>query len=349
MKTTKEKRKNQKLSPEEAVKQLQKLFKERGSKALEMARKEILQEKIECKEAKEALTYFMTEYWNDLVRPTLLSLACEAVGGKPEQTTPIAVPLILISGAIDVHDDIIDQSKIKNEKTTVYGKYGREIALLVGDALLFKGLTLLNQAQEKGIPAQLMPEILITIKNTFFELGDAEALELRFRGRTNVSPEEYLDVVRKKAADVEAYAHISATVGGGSRVQIEALSRFGRLLGMIAVLKDDLVDVAEPEEVLHRIKKECLPIPLLYALQDPKTSEKIKALLGRKVLRKRDAETILRLTYEAGGFKSLEMLIKRLIKEAAMSLTTMQRTEELKLLLYSSLLPFKQLEEFFSK
>ena len=61
------------------MKELQEIFKKRGSKALEMARKEALQEKIECKEAREALTYFITEYWHDLARPTLLSLACEAI------------------------------------------------------------------------------------------------------------------------------------------------------------------------------------------------------------------------------------------------------------------------------
>jgi hypothetical protein len=57
MKSSK-KRKGTAIMPEEAMKQLQKIFKKRGSKALEMARNEILQEKIESKEAREALTYF---------------------------------------------------------------------------------------------------------------------------------------------------------------------------------------------------------------------------------------------------------------------------------------------------
>jgi len=85
---------------EEMMEQVQRLLEERGRKALEMARKTVLEEKIECKEVREALKYFMTEYWHDVARPALLSLVCEAVGGDPYITTPIAIPMTLISGAI---------------------------------------------------------------------------------------------------------------------------------------------------------------------------------------------------------------------------------------------------------
>ena len=65
--------------------------------------------------------------------------------------------------------------------------------------------------------------IIDIIKRTFFELGDAEALELQFRRRTYVSSENYLRVVRKKAADVEAHTRISAILGNGTKKDIEAL------------------------------------------------------------------------------------------------------------------------------
>jgi len=212
MKTTEKKKQSTEITPEETIEQLQKIFKEKGSRALEMARKEILQEKIECKEARKALTYFMTEYWQDRARPTLLSLVCEAVGGDPELTTPIAVSMILISGALDMHDDIIDRSETKDGRSTVFGKFGKDIALLVGDALLFKGLALLSQAQEDGVPAEKIQSIIDIVQRMFFELGDAEALELQLRGRLDISPRKYLQIVRKKAADVEAHTRIGAII-----------------------------------------------------------------------------------------------------------------------------------------
>jgi len=303
-------------SQEEIMEHVQKILEERGRKALEMARQTILQEEIECKEVHEALKYFMTDYWHDLARPTLLSLACEAVGGDPDITTPIAIPMTLISGAIDIHDDLIDQSKVKGSRPTILGKFGKDIALLVGDALLFKGFTLLHKAVEKGIPAKKVTAIINIIKNTFFELGDAEALELQFRGRMDVTPEEYLRVVRKKAADVEAHTRISAILGGGSEEEIEALREYGRLLGMLIILRDDLIDMIDLEEAVHRIKKEYLPLPILYALQNSKIKPEISSVLSKETMTKRDAEKILAVVDKAGGLSRVEEYMQKLAQNA---------------------------------
>jgi len=333
------------VSPEEAMKQIQKIFKKRGAKALDMARKEMLQEKIECKEAKEALTYFITQYWHDFARPSLLSLACEAVGGDPEQMTPIAIPLILISGAIDIHDDIIDQSKRKDGRPTVYGRYGKDMALLVGDALLFKGLTLLNKAAAKDIPTKIMRIVMDIVKDMFFELGDAEASELMLRGRIDVSPNEYLQIVRKKAADVEAHTRISALVGGGSRIEMEALGKYGRLLGMLIILRDDWIDLTDFEEAKQRIKRECLPLPTLYALQNPNVKRRVNQVLKKGRITTKDAQKVLALTQEGGGIKRFEMTVKELNGNALKQLIKMEgKAKYLRLLLKAAIPPVETAE-----
>jgi geranylgeranyl pyrophosphate synthase len=324
---------------ENVIEQVQKLLKERGSKALEEARKTILQEKVECKEVREALTYFMKEYWRDLARPTLLSIACEAVGGDPDITTPIAVPMILISGAIDIHDDIIDQSKVKGSRPTVLGKFGKDVALLVGDALLFKGLTLLHEAVEKGVPAEKLSVIINILKNMFFELGDAEALELRFRGRLDITPEEYLHVVTKKAADVESYTRISAILGGGSEEEIDALGKYGRILGMLAILSDDLMDMIDFEEAKHRIKKECLPLPILFTLQNSEIKPKISAILLKETITKKDAETILETAHKAGELKHFRKLMEELCAEAYLHINNLKGSKDYLRLLLESMVP----------
>lgn len=321
------------ISPEQAIKQIQKIFKKRGTKALEMARKEILQEKIECKEAKEALTYFMMEYWHDLVRPALLSIVCEAVGGDPDATTSIAVPMILISGAIDIHDDIIDQSKRKDGRPTVYGKFGKDIALLVGDALLFKGFTLLHQTCRQ-ISIDKMTSILDIMRSMFFELGDAEALELQFRGRIDVKPEEYLRVVKKKAADAEAYMRISAILGDGSEKEIEALGKYGRFFGMLAILRDDIIDMMDPDEIIQRIRYESLPLPLLYGLQDSKVKAAISSILLKRKKTKKDIESVYEFTKKVRALEKTERTMQDLVEEGVRSLRILEdRGAELKLLI----------------
>lgn len=324
---------------EDIIEHVEKLLKERGAKPLEMARKAILKEKIECKEVQEALEYFMTKCWQDLARPTLLSLGCEAVGGNPEATTSIAVALSLISGGIDIHDDVIDQSKTKRSVATVFGKFGKDIALLVGDALMFKGLTFLHKALKDNVSAEKATLIIDVVNGMFFELGDAEALELQLRGRVDITPEEYLQIVRKKAADVEAHTRISAIIGGGSRKEVEALANYGRLLGMILILRDDLLDVDDLKEFSHRINKECLPLPVIYALQSAQDKAKIVPVLQKKRKTREDAKAVRQITINTKGLEHSENLMRKLVRETWQHLSNIRKAEELKIFIEVSVFP----------
>ncbi len=328
-------------TPEAAMKEMQKIFKKRGTKALRIARKEVLRETIECEEAKEALTYFMTQYWHDLARPALLSMVCEAVGGDPGITTPIGVPMILISGAISIHDDIIDKTKAKSGYPTVCGKYGKDVALLVGDALLFKGFSLLNTATDRGVPAEKMPLITRIVKDMFFELGDAEAMELLLRRQMDVLPKRYLKIVKRKAADVEAHTRIGAVLGGGSKEEIEAMGYFGRILGMMIILRDDWIDLMDLEESRHRIKGESLPLPILYGLQDPQINVKLRPVLVRDTLTKRDAQTILETIHNSKAMGQYVNLMRKLANRAKSKLRSVNYNtiEHLELLVNATLPP----------
>ena len=305
-----------KADQEEIINQLQEVLQKRGKKVLELARSTVLEDKIEHEEVREAVKYFISEYWHDVARPALISIVCEAVGGNPESAIPIAISMSLISGAIDIHDDIIDQSEVKESKPTVFGKYGKNTALLVGDALLFKGFNEIQHAVEKGIPVEKITIISDIIKETFFELGNAEALELNFRGRLDVKPEEYLRIVRKKAADVEAHTQISAILGNGTKKEIESLRKYGRLLGILIILRDDMIDTLDIEETVHRIKNEHVSLPIIYALQNPKTKSKLTEICLKKEISKSDYEKILALIVEAKGLDLVDEYMQTIAVEA---------------------------------
>jgi len=300
---------------ERIIEEVQKLLEERGRKPLEIVRKAILEEEIESKEVKEALHYFITEYWHDLARPTLMSICCEAVGGDPNATIPFAVPLSLISGALDIQDDIIDQSRKKHGRPTVYGKYGKEIALLAADALLFKGFTLLHKAYMQ-IPMEKAIKITEIVKNTFYELGDAEALELNLRGKSDVTPEEYLHIIKKKAADVEAHTRIGAIIGDATEKEQENLGKYGRLLGMIIIVRDDMADLLDIEEGKHRILQEHLPLPAIYALNTQKNILSTYISLKEESFLEKNLEVFLKKVEESGGFKLAKEFMEQMANQA---------------------------------
>jgi geranylgeranyl pyrophosphate synthase len=315
---------------EKLVRQTRKLLEEKGRESLEIAEKLVLEERIECAEILEALQYFMKKYWRDLTTPTLLSLSCEAVGGNSEDIKSIAVPLIMISGAFDIHDDIVDKSKEKDNRATVVGKFGEEIALIVGDFLLGKGFILLNEAFG-GISNTKFSLIMENIKTAFSELADAESLEILLQRKKTIEPDEYLRIVRKKAADIEGLMRVGAIIGGGCAEEIKALGKYGRCLGTLSILRDDLIDLMDFKELRHRIKYECLPFPLLYILRNTTANSTMPLLFVRK---KKDVNSILDAVQKAGGFKRCEEIMEDIAKEGYTALNTIKHDKKtLKLLI----------------
>lgn len=298
---------------EKLIVQVQRFLEERSRKALHIAKKEILQEEMECKEINDAFEYYV-ENWNDVIHPGLLSIACEAAGGDVDKSIPIQVVMLLLTAAVDIHDDIVDESKTKYGKPTVFARFGKEIALLVGDALLMKALVLLHKL-EAQFPTEKMDAIWNIIKNRFFEMGDAEALEASLKGNTDVSVKEYTRILKMKASTSEAHMQIGAIVGGGEQEIVDLLGNYGRTLGVLIGIREDFIDVFEPEELQTRIRNECLPLPILYAFKNPQTKKIILDYLSKQEISDRDAERIVDIIFEEENVETLRTEVKRLAEE----------------------------------
>lgn len=322
---------------EKAAEEVRKLFDERGAKVLEEAVASVLREKLECVEAKEALSHFMS-YWRDVVRPSLVSIACEAVGGDSSIITPIGKSLTLLSGATDVHDDVIDKTMTKERRQTVLGKSGGDIALIAGDILIFKGFAeLFDGLLHLDLPSEKKLNIAHTIIGLYLELGDAEALELKFRARMDIKPEEYLHLVKKKAADIEICTRVGAMLGGGSRVQINALGEYGRLLGVIVLLRNDLEDMLDFNMLNSRIKYEALPLPVLYALENKEKKESILAILKKGKVKRKEAGRLFTLVSKSGGLDKLWELFNGLKTQAKEKIVNLKYTKALGVILDASI------------
>jgi len=308
------------MKTKKLIVQVNRLLVERSKKALEIAKKEILQEKRESKEINDAFRYY-AKAWNDVAHPGLISIACEAVGGKADDTTSIQVALLLLTAGFDVHDDIIDESKTKYGKPTVFAKFGKDITLLVGDAFLMKALVLLHEL-EKQFSTEKMDAIWNTINSLFFELGDAEALEASLKGNINVSPEKCYRILKMKASTAEAHMRIGAIIGGGEQDIVDLIGNYGRTLGILIGIREDFIDIFEPEELQNRIKNECLPLPILYAFKNPQTKKIILNYLSKREISDKDAERIVDTIFEEKSVKMLRNKIERLVEEASDSISS---------------------------
>lgn len=286
---------------------------ERGTPAFEAAKKAILEENFQNKMVRRALDYYAHNLWFDVHHAGLLSLACEAVGGKPNETALIGAATILLRGGIDIHDDIIDRQEKKIDKLTVYGKYGASIAILAGNAMLFKGFTLLDEAIAP-FSREKRRTIMDVVKNAFFEIGDAVANELEFRKNPTVAPDDYFNkVIKSKAVGVEAHMRIGAIIGGGTEEETSQLAQLGRTLGILTTIRDEIIDVYEPKELQDRLENEVPPLTILYALKDRQTKEKMKKILGKKRLTQADAYKILDVMVESREYQRLRKYLGKIV------------------------------------
>lgn len=298
-----------------------------GAGAHEKAKKILLSEKIKCKIVQEAMRYFVQE-WRDVKHPGLLSISCEAVGGDPNSVNDIGAALLFLLGSAHIHDDIIDQSKTKGGKLTVYGKFGQDIALLVGDALLFEGLTLLHQFCEK-LPEHKRRTIIDLTKAAFFEIGSGEAREVILRKKSSLSPEECLEYLKMRAAMAEAVMRIGATIGDGSEKKIEILGHYGRTLGLLSAIREEFIDIFEPEEVMNRYMNECLPLPMLYALQNEQKKSEIIKLLKKTKITETDIDKLVCLVMNVKDVQNLKKIMISLAEKEIRKLGNVKQNQKI--------------------
>ena len=95
---------------------------------------------------------------------------------------------------------------------------------------------------------------------------EAEFMETQCRQKVDADLEYYENVLWKEVAEIEACSRIGAMMGDGKSSEVEALSGFGRRLGFLSRLADEVEDCLNIKgDLSHRLKYESIPLPLLYA------------------------------------------------------------------------------------
>lgn len=325
------------LASKKLMKKMLSVLGKRSKKSLSLARRQILAMKIESEEGRNAQKHYASNL-NDLTHPGILSLACEAVGGGQNDVLHVQVILLLLSAAIDLHDDIIDATKTKNGKPTIYGVFGKEVALLIGDAFWMEAFVSLCR-YEKALSPQVIDNIAEVLQKTLSEVGNAHLLENELAAKPSIDPYKYLKIIEKKGSNIELLTRIGAIIGNGSDEAIRALGEYGRILGTLITLREEFIDVFEPEELRNRLQSGVLPIPILFAMQNTATKEKILKLLHRKPIPLKSTEDIVRMIFESEEVAELFVMMQRLSEKALATLSATQEihAETLTLLVKSTL------------
>jgi geranylgeranyl diphosphate synthase type II len=180
------------------------------------------------------------------VRPLLVLLSCEAVGGDWFHALPAAVAVECVHAFSLVHDDLpaMDDDDYRRGRLTTHRKYGEALGLLAGDALLalaFEELTMLEGA---GVPAPRVVEAVRRLAHASGsdDLAGGQALDMAAEGRRMRAADVEAIHTRKTGALMGACLALGGIAGGADPRTVAVLDDAGRLMGFVFQIHDDLLN-----------------------------------------------------------------------------------------------------------
>lgn len=251
------------------------------------------------------------------IRPMCVALAARVGGGFNAAAKELAVASELVHNATLLHDDVVDMGDRRRGAPTARVLYGNAASIFAGDWLLVEALMRVRRAG--------MSDVLDRALGVLAEMLEGEALQLKRRGRADVTLDQYMHVVRGKTASLFRWAlHAGARAG---ELDVEActrLERFGEAMGVAFQVVDDALDAegdagALGKEVLVDLREGKVTYPLMIALdRDPE----LRALLsehldsGGSDLDDATAARAWTSIKASGGAEEARALAKRLVDDA---------------------------------
>ena len=234
------------------------------------------------------------------LRPVLVALSAQAVGGISEAHVTGAAIVELIHLATLVHDDVIDAADVRRQRPTVAARFGNQTAVLLGDCLFAHALKL-----AAGFPT---PEVCRVVSGATKAVVSGEILQTLREGRLDQPLEEYFRVIRLKTAELFALAcELGALLADAPASHRTALRRFGLVFGTAYQIFDDCLDVFGTEETAGKTLgtdlangKITLPLLLAHQLAVPADRTRLEQLLRRHAAGQARRVRSLLDHYEAG-------------------------------------------------
>ena len=249
------------------------------------------------------------------VRPALTILSNYAVGsdGSNQSSIRMATVMEFLHTATLVHDDIIDKAETRRNRPSINSEFGNQTAVLMGDWLYMSAFE--TSLAERSLA---ILDILTAVTR---RMTEGELLQLTLLGRTDISEEQYFDVIARKTAYLfSACCEIGALLGGATPEQQASMRDYGMNLGMAFQLIDDVLDFTSTEDVLGKpagadLIEGKVSLPLILLLQHkPEVRLQIQTIINDGGYQRVARQSLLDVLAETGA---LALAHERAIEYAA--------------------------------
>ncbi|HJJ20854.1 MAG: polyprenyl synthetase family protein [Crenarchaeota archaeon] len=169
------------------------------------------------------------------IRPIILSLAAESIGKIDDNVLSASCAVEFLHMESIIHDDIIDNETMRRQKDPFHVKYGYNTSVLTGDFVLGLILAISSRLDNARITKDLATTAML--------MSEGEMIEGRLEDSGDITFDDYLKVIEYKTAIAfEVAARTGGIIANGTEEQIEALTGYGKNLGIAYQIRDDLLD-----------------------------------------------------------------------------------------------------------
>lgn len=244
------------------------------------------------------------------MRPILMLLMAKNYGSVSDVTLHSAIGLELLHTASLVHDDVVDESAERRGQPSVNASFNNKKAVLIGDYILSTALLHVAFTNHQQIVQQLA-ELGRT-------LAAGEILQLENIQREDISEDTYYQIIQQKTAALfEACAAIGAMSAGATTEEVERARMFGRNLGIMFQIRDDIFDYFDAKEVGKPTGNDMaegkLTLPVIYALNN--TNYESMHTLAHKVkagtINADEIAVLVEFTKQQGGIDYAEQCMTK--------------------------------------
>lgn len=173
------------------------------------------------------------------IRPAMMLMAYNMYRDDVERILDPALALEIYHNFTLLHDDLMDQAEVRRGKPTVHKRWDANTAILSGDVMLSLADVYMSHVDDEHFR-----EVMATFHKTSIEIAEGQQYDMDFESRTDVTEEEYIEMIRLKTSVLLACAlKIGAILGGASKEDAAHLYRLGESIGLAFQLRDDYLDV----------------------------------------------------------------------------------------------------------
>ena len=267
-----------------------------------------------------------------LLRPIIILLSAKLNGEPTNKTYIVAKAVEMLHTATLIHDDIVDNAKIRRGIPSVQSQWTPQIAVLVGDYLLAKSLDIITQNE--------IYDVLPIATNVVKTLSEGELFQIQKSLTLDTTEDEYLKIINKKTASlICACTRFGATSVDADNSVVEQMIEIGRNIGIAFQIRDDIFDFEKENKsgkaYGHELREHKLTLPLIAALRNATTSEQETIIEKLSICAENPQfiDEIIDFTFKYGGIAYAEEKMKIFSQKAIDLLETFPENEARKSLI----------------